>query len=350
MKETIETRELFLLSSGGGIPGTYHRPREGVFGITPPECLPGVVFLNSLSPTRAANGDLAVYLADAFACRGYPSFRIDLPGFGDADGAVPDRLHDYINRGDYAEVAAKAIRELSHRYHLSGVIVTGHCAGALTALFAAERSPECRGAILTSPYFYLPPTAFRPKIRQRLSVLSLKSPIFRLIRVAYDGLRQMRLLLHRLSDSWLAHFVARRWQNAGRASRRLLRGDLPENANRDFLRSWKQVASSGTPILLVMEPAHDNSIVEGENGGFDYLQHAMALAGPKGRVTVRAAIGADHSFANCAGRVAVRDLIESWLDATYARTTPGIDKVPVKAAPPETCEAESIAGASIQQV
>jgi len=91
MQEAIETRELIMLDGpDGDIRGTYHRPNEGSFY---PRSLPiapgriGVLFLNSTSPTRAQNGDAAVYLADSFASCGYPSFRLDLPGFGDSQGS-----------------------------------------------------------------------------------------------------------------------------------------------------------------------------------------------------------------------------------------------------------------------
>src|ERR1700722_14254801 len=75
MKEAIEERELIVLDGLGGlIRGTYHKPaddngREEASPIARDRV--GLLFLNSTSPTRAANGDAAVYLADSFAGCGY---------------------------------------------------------------------------------------------------------------------------------------------------------------------------------------------------------------------------------------------------------------------------------------
>jgi hypothetical protein len=52
-------------------------------------------------------------------------------------------------------------------------------------------------------------------------------------------------------------------------------------------------------------------------GEFDYLQHALKLAGRKSRVSVRVAEGANHSFANRLGREAVRVHTETWLDEFF---------------------------------
>src|SRR5580698_10178202 len=134
LKNAIETRELITLDGLGIVlRGTYHKTPQ--VDLNKRKCI-GVLFLNSLSPTRAATGDSAVYWADSFAEYGYPSFRIDLPGFGDSDGDTPTDLVNFINTGGYTSVVALKIKELVERFNLLGVVMVGHCSGAVSALCA----------------------------------------------------------------------------------------------------------------------------------------------------------------------------------------------------------------------
>lgn len=328
MNNAIESRELFALGgSAAGIRGTYHKVRDtDMYAEQRPveRSGVGVVFLNSLSPTRAANGDLAVYLADAFAKCGYPSFRIDLPGFGDADGDPPHGLHDFINRGDFASVGSGAITQLAARYGLSRMIVVGHCAGALNALYTAGASKECCGLIMTSPYFYLPPASIRPNFRRKLSVMALRSRFCRYLRYIYDGLSVIRVRFHELLQSRPARVVRRGLDRLKDMFRVLRRDVLPENANRNLLRCWKDVSSSGYPILVLLEHGQKAATSKVKTSEFDYIQHILDVAGPKGNVSVRYADGADHSLANRVGRTSVQYLTKQWLNAYFSHANSGV--------------------------
>jgi pimeloyl-ACP methyl ester carboxylesterase len=278
MNEAIETRELITLHGlGGVVRGTYHKAD----GATSEGERTGILILNSLSPTRAAAGDSAVYWADSFAKSGYPAFRIDMPGFGDSDGNPPPELLKFINSGGYGPIASALMRELAEQFGLAGVIVVGLCAGAVSALYTAEASKDCRGLVLMDPYFHLPLPA-RSWLWQKLSGRISRTALGRAISSGYDRFTDLRLYLRR--------------------------NPMPENANFPLLRCWKTVASTGMPILLLKAPT---TKPRGEE--FDYLKYVCEHAGSNGRVVAKVVEGAGHTFSNRVGRAGVRQVTESWL-------------------------------------
>ncbi len=293
MLQAIKTRELMTLDcSGVPIQGTYHRPTN-LFSPLPAvrnSRVPGILFLNSLSLPRAATGDSAVHWADSCAEWGYPSFRFDLPGLGDSAGEISIDFLDFINAGGYTSTAAVSAKELVGCMGLSGVIIVGHCAGAVSAIYAAAASRECTGLILMDPYFHLP-QMIRPVLRQKLSEWARRSRIGEALSDIYD-----------------------RW----RKSLLLVRGESPPgSANFRLLNCWKQVATTGMPVLMLKAPGLKAAGTKPRVGQFDYLKHVMELAGNKSKVTIKLIEGTDHSFANRVGRAAVRQQIGIWLERYF---------------------------------
>jgi pimeloyl-ACP methyl ester carboxylesterase len=308
MLQAIKNRELIALDClGSPILGTLHRPPERSFG---PRAagnapIPGILFLNSLSLPRAATGDSAVHWADSCAEWGYPSFRLDLPGLGDSAADISMDLLDFINSGGYESIAASIVKELVQRMGLSGVVIIGHCAGSVSALFAAAACKECKGLILMDPYFHLP-QMIRPTARRKLSEWARSSRIGAAASDIYD----------RWSDLLL-----------------LVRGERPPgNANFRLLKCWKQVTTTGMPVLLLKAPGLKASGTKPRRGQFDYLKHVMKLAGKKEQVTIKLIEGTDHSFANRTGRAAVRLQIGSWLETYFPLS--GSEENAQKAIPP----------------
>jgi pimeloyl-ACP methyl ester carboxylesterase len=313
MLEAIEERELIILDGlGDRMQGTFHRPgdcRSNSSASRMFQDRPGVLFLNSLSLPRAASGDSAVHWANSIAAKGYPSFRVDLPGLGDSQGAATTDLLDFINAGGFAPAAAAAIQQLVERFGLSGTVLFGHCAGSVSAVYAAAASSNCKGLILLDPYFHLP-QAKRPRVREGLSDWARRSSIGGFLSNLYD--RAKKILL-------------------------LLRGSQPPgNANAELLARWKQLASTGVPILLLKAPGIKAQGAKPRVGEFDYIDHVVKLAGRKSTVRVEFVECADHSFANREGREAVQMHIEHWLAALFPlanlQSTAG-DAAPLSANP-----------------
>ena len=290
MDQAVDGRELFTLD-GLGVPlrGTFHKPhgnKEPEPGASIPNPV-GIVFLNSLSLPRTATGDSAVFWAEALAGCGYPSFRIDLPGLGDTAGDIPNELLNYINAGGYAAITGAKIKELVERFGLSGVVLVGHCAGTISAIHgAAACKQECRGLVLLDPYFHKT-QAIRPIVRRGLSEWALRSRSGRWLSNLYDRTRLIRL--------------------------RFRRNATPRNANLPLLSRWKDIASTGVPILIIKAPARKTAGAAPRAGEFDYLKHVLNLAGRKSQVVVELIKGTDHSFANRMGRTGVQESVERWL-------------------------------------
>jgi alpha-beta hydrolase superfamily lysophospholipase len=316
MNQAIKTRELITLDGLGVLlRGTYHKPRSECAHaeeVSNKRNRTGVVFLNSLSLPRAATGDSAVYWADAFAECGYPSFRFDLPGLGDTFGEIPNELLDFINAQGYASITAAKMKELAQRYDLSGVVIVAHCAGGVTAISAAASCRECAGLVLMDPYFHLT-KAIRPQMRQKLSDWARRSKLGMLCSNIYDLVRKVRLYFRRNSP--------------------------PQNANFPLLASWKQVAPTGLPILIIKAPGLKAAGTKARAGEFDYLKYVLDTAGRKSRVTVEFIEGTDHSFANRLGRARVRERVASWLDIYFPlKDSPDAKPNPMRAKTRETKE------------
>ena len=296
MRETIEGRDLIELKGRDGIVrGTYHRARCRNSGGERPRI--GLLFLSGLSQTRAANGDSAVYWARSLAECGYPVVRLDLPGFGDSDGDPSTELLAFINRGGYAPIVSAAIDELVTRFDLAGVIIVGHCTGTVSAIFTAANNKRCKGLVLLDPIFYVPQAESNIlKVRRRVHDLVLRCHLDAFLTKIYDSLREL----------WLS-----------------LRGSAPpENANFPLLGRWKELASTGLPILILRSPGSKAPGTKTRTGEFDYLKHVLELAGRKSRVEFQVAEGANHSFANGQGRIAVLELTEHWLRANFPLAEP----------------------------
>ena len=297
MFRATNTRELISLDIlGHRLNGTYHRPPEDRSASWTGGTRAGstaILFLNSLALPRAATGDSAVYWADSFARRGYPAFRFDLPGLGDSDGQASTDLLDFINRGGFAPAAVDIAKELVERGGYSGVVMVGHCAGAVTAIYAAAAYRKCKGMILLDPYFHLP-VSKRPKSREKLSDWARRSAVGRPLSNLFDRLKHLRLFLR------------------GSA--------LPGNANTKLLGKWKELSAPGLPILVFKAPGIKAQGSKPRVGEFDYLEYVSKLAGRKSDLVMRSIEAADHSFANRAGREAVREEAEGWLASHFPLT------------------------------
>jgi len=312
MKRTTATREIIETTIGENhIRGTYHLPSP---------CEPqtkghgrnsiGVLFVNPGVLPRAATGDSAVYWADSFAKCGYPSFRFDLPGLGESDGDLPNKVIDFqckVNEGEYAPALSGIIDFLVDRYTLAGVVVLAHCAGAVSALYAGSTNAAIKGLVLLDPYFYL---------QQSFSKRNLMSHWhMRLIRQIEDandqtvvsGFRAARVKVFLLTRGLYLFLKGIRL--------RALPAGLPGNANLPLIRCWNKLVSGRVPILVLRA-----SMSTSKPGEFDYFGYLMPASSPNNRLAGAMIEGATHSFGEISAREAVRKFSETWLREFFPQT------------------------------
>jgi alpha-beta hydrolase superfamily lysophospholipase len=290
VNQVIETREVFTLDGlGGTLQGTYHLPRQKVPGLRTAGSdrkRTGVLLLSGLYTSRAGDGDSGVYWAESLAGLGYPAFRIDLPGSGDSGESIPVELLEFIDAGGFAAQVAAVVAELTVRYELAGMVILGHCSGAISALFGAAACKECRGVIPLAPYFHVSQPLKR-KARRALIDWATRSRLGARLSSLYLRSKSVRSLLRR---------------NA-----------LPKNANYPLIGRCKELACAGLPILVLKAPGPKLSVPKPQTSEFDYLQHIVSLAGGRSRIQVEIIEGAHHTFANRVGRAGVRQHVENWL-------------------------------------
>lgn len=308
MKRAIEAREVITVTADLlTLRGTYHKPQGEQFDSLPDGRI-GILFLNPGVLPRAASGDSAVYWADSLAKGGYTAFRFDLPGLGDSDGDLPAEMIEFqsdVEAGAYGPVLSGIVDHLVDRFKLSGVVVAGHCAGAVTALYAAAANERIKGLILLNPHFDAQRTSEIQSVLVRGHLRIIRA-------LAWD--RPAQSVLRDAGVKLLACFrsIYRRLNHNPLLVRRKR---LPRTANLPLIRCWNHVASAGLRMLILRSPSATPTL-----GAFDYIGHLQPESDRDCRITVKQIEGATHAFAEHHSKETVRTNTEQWLSAHFPLT------------------------------
>jgi pimeloyl-ACP methyl ester carboxylesterase len=298
--------------------GTCHKPPDETLypSPDPDNGNPiGIVFLSWLIP-RSGNGDSAVYWAESMAKCGYLAFRFDFPGLGDSDGDLSTPGID-VDAGAYGPALSGIANHLVERFHLSALVVVGHCAGALTALYAAAANEHIKGLILLDPYFHVQPSSKIPNV-----VLSWRTRVVKAL--AWDVIGQRHL---RHAGVGLLSSIRTIYHNLNPNRLFLRRKKLPCNANLSLIRCWEQLVASGIRMLVLRSPT-----TTPKSGEFDYVEFLRPRSDSASLVTVKliervGAVACTHAFAERHGKETVRMNTEQWLSVYFPLTRYGETQV-----------------------
>jgi len=199
-----------------------------------------------------------------------------------------------VNAGVFAPSVCSIADHLVERFRLHGILLVGHCSGAVTALYSAAADNRIMGLVLLDPYFNL-----RPESEIQNALLTWH---WRIIgKLVGDGSAQAYLRAVRL-HSYLRGIYRRKMR-------------LPGASNLPLIRCWNQVASRGTRILVLRSSSFIPKPEE-----FDYISHFQSVAGRDCHISVKLIEGATHDFAERHVREVVRRYTEHWLSAFPALT------------------------------
>lgn len=310
----MSTRTLDVLDlPHGRCVGTIHRPETRSSDV-------GLLWVNFGYVPRDGHGGLASQASDALASSGVPCFRYDLPGLGDAPGALPKVTHDFfpvVTGGSFTEVTVELVETLCAREGLKGLVVAGLCGGAVNAIFTAHAAKErVKGLILLEPEMYVTepkaadgtvqPIRLRPWVRQHLpekkglalSLLDqalavklpmedvLKSVVTRAVpKQAFNYWGWMRLLT---AEGKYSRFVP--IPRKAILDFVMSRSGLPSVTNLPLSVAWKQWLEADRPVLVITAQSKLREIF------FDRINAGLAMKLEKPSYVHVRLSGTNHIF------------------------------------------------------
>lgn len=128
--------------------GMLHEPAPG------PRADTAILLLSPGVKMRVAPHRLYNKMAAKFASLGYPVFRFDFHGLGDAEGEAPEALladlYAATQVGRYVNDTIAAMDWLQENRGISSFVAGGLCGGALTGLLAAQRDSRIASLLALS--------------------------------------------------------------------------------------------------------------------------------------------------------------------------------------------------------
>jgi hypothetical protein len=251
----------------------------------------GILYSNVGWLPRSSRGDLAAHLADYTARLGFPSFRFDMPGLGDSDGALPSEVLPFfqlIQEGAHVKFISALKAELVRRYGLAGMIYWGHCGSATTAVYDAvtDEADDLLGLILLDPAFvwYRAPGG-----------------ISRGLLTGRSGLRIW------LAGKPGAEIVIRAWANVKSLYSRMRRTTVPASSNQRLLDCYQRLLARELPMLVITAPPPVRKA-----GYFEYVRF-IQRGRPLTSLLLVEVEGTDHAFLAGGGKPIVFEQIRKWL-------------------------------------
>lgn len=249
-----QTPIVFTNRNGYRLFGILHTPhgrarREGVLLLSP-----GV---------KMRLGPQCLYrrMTEMFVGLGFPVFRFDFHGLGDAEGELQETLladvYNHIEVGRYVDDTLDAVDWMQARCGVSRVIVSGLCGGAITGLLAGNRDRRIAGLIGLGITPVLASRAADPSAYMTIGQLTELRRGY--IRKLLDPKSWLRLLTlrsdFRLIWRSLIKPISRRPVAAASQPSDASASTVPDNANPLFPPAFFDMTGSDRPLLLVFSGA-----------------------------------------------------------------------------------------------
>jgi pimeloyl-ACP methyl ester carboxylesterase len=258
---------------------------------------------------RIGPGGLYAHLARQLVAFGWPVLRVDLPGLGEADGALdaPTRWAAFrqLEEGVHLPDIAASCEWLASETRAEGIVSLGLCGSGVTAALAAADLAAVRGCLLLNPQLMLTDV---DDSGQRGGAVFGDAYVAALAPKLLRGRSLLRLLTFR-SD----------WRKIARAlvdvvGRRLGRGEaLHPFLNLRLVEGLARASAARKPILVALGEWDDNRLkFEAEYLAKAARQRRYACA--HDRVTIARA---DHNFTSPEARVELLAALGAWLDQHF---------------------------------
>lgn len=182
-----------------------------------------------------------------------------MPGLGDSEGDLADNALTVVRQiqsGDHAPYAAQLAAKLVASHELIGIILAGHCGGAITSIYAAHHHPSANivGLMAFEPDFRLrlvgrsePPKNHLLQAEVRATLL--KSPLGPLLQTTHHLLKAAKT-----GDQTSPSNNGSEAKQPEAAPVQANDGTPPPDANLALLKAWNQTLKEPFPILLVSVP------------------------------------------------------------------------------------------------
>jgi len=270
----------------------------------------GVLVLNGGYAPRDGHAGLSVKICDALAARGFPSFRFDLPMLGDSPGRPPalvDEFYELIYRGELCDAALTIAREMCRRHGLDGVVLSGLCGGATTAIYAADRAPGLIvGLALLEPELYKATPSRDPRRATGRAALvqTLAAKVF-----SYWG--WMRLLTRENGMSRFAFLPRERILDVV-----LPRDQLPKSTNVPLVGAFCRRVNARSPTLVVTARGKLHEVF------FDRITGVVLEGGRRPNFPHLRVAGTNHTFSTGSVHATVATHVVDWAMRAFAKETP----------------------------
>ncbi len=117
-----------------------------------------MLLISFLRVPRFGHGGLATRICKQVADEGVHGFRVDCPALGESLGERPEDVVAWataVRNGSMLSPLLHTINHLAERFGIEKFIVGGHCAGAVTAIYAHLVDQRIAGIILLEPDFFI---------------------------------------------------------------------------------------------------------------------------------------------------------------------------------------------------